>query len=78
LVLVGGAEVAAVRRESRGETAQIYEQNEVQRALVAFYRSLDRHIPNDRIAHVDASGSMDEVHARIFDAYTGAFGVPSP
>jgi dTMP kinase len=78
IVLDVGADVAAVRRESRGETAQIYEQNEVQRALVAFYRSLDRHIPNDRIAHVDASGSMDEVHARIFDAYTGAFGVPSP
>ncbi|HVJ88579.1 MAG TPA: dTMP kinase, partial [Labilithrix sp.] len=31
-------EVAATRREVRGEAAQLYEQNEVQRALAEFYR----------------------------------------
>jgi dTMP kinase len=81
VVLDVGAEVAAVRRESRGDKAQIYEQNEVQRALVAFYRDLDRHIPGDRIAHIDAAGSMDEVHARIcaaYDAYMDVSRAPSP
>jgi dTMP kinase len=78
LVLDVAADVAAVRRESRGDAVQIYEQNEVQRALVAFYRDLHRHIPDDRIAHVDAAGSVDEVHARIFAAYAEAFGPPTP
>jgi dTMP kinase len=78
IVLDVGADVAALRRSSRGEAAQIYEQNEVQRALVAFYRELDRFIPDDRIAHVDAAGSMEEVHARIFEAFAEAFTMPSP
>jgi len=78
IVLDLGADVAAVRRALRGDAAQIYEQNEVQRALVAFYRDLDRHIPNDRITHVDAVGSVDEVHARVFAAYSKTFGAPLP
>jgi dTMP kinase len=78
IVLDVGADVAAVRRESRGDAVQIYEQNEVQRALVAFYRNLDRHIPDDRIAHVDAAGSVDEVHARVLSAYAEAFGALPP
>jgi dTMP kinase len=76
LVLDLGAELAASRRESRGEAAQLYEQNEVQRALVAFYRDLDKHMPSDRIVHVDAAGSVEEVAGRVLEAYAGAFGVP--
>jgi hypothetical protein len=45
---------------------------------VAFYRNLDRHIPDDRIAHVDAAGSVDEVHARVLSAYAEAFGALPP
>ena len=60
---------AAERRQYRGEAAQLYEQNEVQRALAAFYRDLAKHMPNDRVVLVDASGSVDEVHARIWAAY---------
>ncbi len=74
IVLEIGAEVAAMRRDARGDAAQIYEQNEVQRALVAFYRDLDRHIPNDRIVHIDAAGSVDEVEASVFAAVSGAVG----
>lgn len=62
------ADVAAARRETRGEAAQLYEQNEVQRALADFYHTLDKHMPEDRIAIVDGNGTVDEVHARIWDA----------
>ena len=73
IVLDLTAEAAAERRESRGEAAQLYEQNEVQRALVAFYKDLAKHMPRDRVALVDANGTRDEVHARIFGVYEGAF-----
>ena len=66
-------ELAADRRASRGEAAQLYEQNEVQRALAVFYRELAAHMPEDRIVVVDGQGSVDDVHARIYDAYVGAF-----
>jgi len=65
---------AAIRREQRGEAAQLYEQNEVQRALAAFYKDLDKHLPKDRVVIIDASGPIDDVHARVFDAYTKVFG----
>lgn len=67
------ADAAAERRERRGEAVQLYEQNEVQRALVAFYRDLSAHMPNDRIAIVDGAGSRDDVHERVYAAYAKAF-----
>jgi dTMP kinase len=66
-------DVAAERRTQRGEAAQLYEQNEVQRALAVFYKDLARHMPNDRIVIVDAFGTVDEVHARVWTAYEKAF-----
>jgi dTMP kinase len=65
-------EVAADRRTRRGEAAQLYEQNEVQRALAAFYKDLAVHMPSDRIVVVDASGTVEEVHARVWAAYERA------
>jgi dTMP kinase len=67
-------DVAADRRARRGELAQLYEQNEVQRALAVFYRDLAKHLPDDRIAVVDASGTVDEVHHLVWAAYQRAFG----
>ena len=66
-------EIAAERRLSRGEAAQLYDQNEVQRALAEFYRHLDRHIPGDRIAVIDASGPIEDVQERIWAVYEKAF-----
>ena len=66
-------DVAAERRESRGEPAQLYEQNEVQRALAAFYRDLAKHMPADRIVVVDGGGSVADVHGRVYEAYLAAF-----
>jgi dTMP kinase len=74
IVLDVPPDVAANRRESRGEAAQLYEQNEVQRALAAFYKNLASHLPNDRVVQVDASAGVDEVHERVFAAYAQAFG----
>jgi dTMP kinase len=74
IVLDASPEVAARRRAQRGEAAQLYEQNEVQRALAAFYRDLARHMPHDRIVGVDAEGSIDEVHSRVWSVYKEAAG----
>jgi dTMP kinase len=73
MVLEVPPDTAAARREARGEAAQLYEQNEVQRALAAFYRDLSRHMPNDKIVHVDASGTIGDVHAQIHEVYRKAF-----
>jgi dTMP kinase len=61
-------ELGAARREARGEAAQLYEQNEVQRALAAFYKNLAHHIPGDKIEIVDGSGSIEAVAAAIYAA----------
>jgi dTMP kinase len=66
-------DVAAERRTQRGEAAQLYEQNEVQRALAVFYKELPRHMPDDRIVIVDAFGTVDEVHDRVWSAYAKTF-----
>src|SRR3984957_6218270 len=59
-------DVAAERCGRRGEAAQLFEKSEVQRALAVFYRDLPRYLPDDRIVSVDASGSVDDVHARVW------------
>jgi dTMP kinase len=73
IVLDLAADLAAERRFARGEAAQLYEQNEMQRALAAFYRDLANHLPNDRIVVIDANGSVDEVHERVYETYAAAF-----
>jgi dTMP kinase len=69
IVLDVPPETASERRLFRGEAAQLYEQNEVQRALAAFYKDLARHMPKDRVVVIDASGTVEEVHERVWAAY---------
>jgi dTMP kinase len=69
IVLDVTSEEAERRRGQRGEAAQLYEQNEVQRALAAFYKDLARHMPKDRVVVIDASGTVEEVHERVWAAY---------
>ena len=64
IVLDLPSDLAATRREVRGEAAQLYEQNEVQRALAEFYRDLARHMPEDRVVVIDGKGTIDDVHSR--------------
>jgi dTMP kinase len=64
-------DVAARRRESRGEPAQLYEQNEVQRALAVFYKDLAKHMRGDRVVVIPADGTVDAVHAAVLAAFDG-------
>ncbi len=73
IVLDVSAETASRRRELRGEAAQLYEQNEMQRALAAFYRDLETQMPGERIVVLDGNGTLDEVEGRVWAAYEGAF-----
>jgi dTMP kinase len=73
IVLDVDPDLAAERRAHRGDAAQLYEQSEIQRQLAAFYKDLAKHLPKDRIATVDANGSIEDVHARIWDVYSHAF-----
>jgi dTMP kinase len=66
-------DVASQRRASRGEPAQLYEQNEVQRALAVFYRELAKHMPEDRVVVIDAGGTVEDVHRRVYEAYRARF-----
>jgi dTMP kinase len=68
------ADVAAARREARGEPIQLYEQNEVQRALAVFYRGLAEHMRGDKVVLLRADGSVDDVHAQVLATYDEAFG----
>jgi len=73
IVLDVAPEVAATRREERGDAAQLYEQNELQRALCVFYRDLQRHMPNDRVTVVDGTGPVEAVAAAVHEAYAKTF-----
>lgn len=74
IVLDVSAELAADRRAGRGEAAQLYEQDEMQRALATFYRELPQHMPQDSIAMVDGSGTVEAVEERVWSEYRRAFG----
>jgi len=73
IVLDLPSDLAAARREDRGEAAQLYEQNEVQRALAVFYKDLARHMPEDKVVIIDGRGTVEEVHNRVFEAYKARF-----
>jgi dTMP kinase len=65
IVLDLPAEVAARRRAERGRGHEIYDDLELQRELTAFYAGIDAHFPDERIVHVDSSGSREEVAEAI-------------
>ena len=72
IVLDVPAEVAVTRREARGDAAQLYEQNELQRALCVFYKDLQRHIPNDRVVVVDGAGTIEATADKVYAACKAA------
>lgn len=56
---------AARRRKERAAGREIYDDPELQQQLAAFYQDIETHFEGDRIVHVSAEGSVDEVHAEI-------------
>lgn len=65
IVLDVPADLAAQRRDSRGEAEQMYDRLDLQRKLAAFYRELPRHLPDEKVVLVDGTGLPQDVHARI-------------
>lgn len=76
LVLDVSAEVAAERRRQRRGQAEIFDADELQRQLCAFYAELERHFPDERIVHVDAQGSVDTVAAAVLGHVRALLGRP--
>jgi dTMP kinase len=68
LVLDVDPDVAALRRQSRGGKAELYEKLELQRRLAALYADAERLVPSDRILHVDANQPLSIVIARSLEA----------
>jgi dTMP kinase len=55
LVLSVPHDVAAKRRDARGLKEELYEKQELQRALAEFYAELPKYIPNDAIEVLDGT-----------------------
>jgi dTMP kinase len=66
IVLDLPADVAAERRAERGDPAELYEDDELQRTLAQFYRDLASHMPSDPVVVIDGTGTVEEVHARVW------------
>ncbi len=59
---------ASTRRELRSEARDLYEEDELQTKLAAFYEGADRYFESDRIVHIDGSRSIDDVAADVLAA----------
>ena len=64
VVLDVSADMASERRRLR-EASEIYENDDLQRKLCAFYREIETHLVDERIEHVDAERSFEEVAEAI-------------
>jgi len=54
-------EVAERRRIERRRGRELYDDEEMQKKLASFYDTIESHFPDDRIVHVDANRSVEEV-----------------
>lgn len=64
IVLDIDADRACERRRARGEAAELYEVDALQRQLAAFYAHAHELLPGP-VVHVDATGSAEQIHAAI-------------
>ncbi len=65
IVLDVPADVAATRREIRGEQEERYERLELQKKLAKFYRDLPSVLPDQRVELIDGSKDVSDVHGAI-------------
>jgi dTMP kinase len=68
LVLDVDPATSAKRRAARASGVEIFDDQELQTQLAAFYREIDAHFPGDNIVHVDASRTIEEVAADVLHA----------
>ena len=59
---------SARRRAARASGVEIFDDQELQAQLAAFYREIDAHFPGDNIVHIDASRTIEEVAADVLHA----------
>ncbi|MDB4973589.1 MAG: Thymidylate kinase [Myxococcaceae bacterium] len=68
LVLDVTPEVARARRLARDSQRELFDDDDLQRRLAAFYLDIEQHFPSDRIVHVDADRSVEAVFADVLAA----------
>lgn len=66
--------VAERRRALRGGRPELFERAELQRRLAELYARGEALVPEDRVLHVDANGTPEEVESRVLNALATAFG----
>lgn len=70
IVLTLPEHVAAARRAGRGADTELYEERSLQERLVSLYARAEELLGGQRVVFVDASGSIDEVAALVWQAVT--------
>lgn len=65
IVLDVSDDIARARRNARRVPIEIYDDDELQSKLAAFYRDIDRYFPKDKIVHVPSDGAVSDVAATI-------------
>lgn len=68
IVLDVPSDIAAQRRQKRAKARELYEDDELQAKLAAFYADIERHFPKDKVVHVDGASPLDVVAAEILRA----------
>lgn len=71
LILDCPLELAKKRRLSRARSAELFEDDEIQRRLIAAYARAEELLPGDRVVRLDASKEMDDVLAEAVRAIWG-------
>ena len=66
------ADVARARRLARAAERELFDDDDLQRKLAAFYRDLDRHFPNEPIVHLDADRDVEAVARDVLAAALGS------
>ena len=68
IVLDVDPDEAARRRNERPGSRELFEDEDLQRELAAFYRDIERYFPADKIVHVDGNGSIEDTAAAVMKA----------
>ena len=72
IVLDVSPEVARARRLARDAARELFDDDELQRKLAAFYLDLDRYFPDEPIVHLDADRDLEAVARDVLAAALGA------